>query len=134
MPENPFQDDKPIPDPNTPPPNRDTYYKPYWKKNGTTAAVPARAPTPATAPVKLDPYAVAPPVHIHVKPVQPAAKVAIRQPAPVTEVATVKMASAEEIAPVSLHISDDLPPAPPMILPASTAKRIELSVPANPLR
>jgi hypothetical protein len=131
---NPFQDDKPMADPNTPPPGRETYYKPYWKKNGATAAAPAQ-PTPATMPVKLDPYAVAPPVHIKAKPVQPVTKVAIRAVEPVREYSTVKVAATEEIAPVSLSISDD-PPAPPMILPAATktAKRIELGVPVNPLR
>jgi hypothetical protein len=139
VPENPFQDDKlPVDpklpnDPNTPPPGRDTYYKPYWKKNPATAAAPAAQPTPA-APVKLDPYAVAPPVHIKAKPIQPAAKVAVRVPAAAAEYAAVKVAATEEIAPVSLSISDDLPPEPPQLLPATATKRIELGVPVNPLR
>lgn len=132
---NPFQDDRPMPDPNTPPPGRDTYYKPYWKKNGPGAA--AQQPTPATMPVKLDPYAVAPPVYIKAKPVQPmqpAVKVAVRQTEPATEFATMKVTATEEIAPVSLTISDD-PPAPPMVLPTpTTAKQIDVGVPVNPLR
>lgn len=135
MPEgNPFQDDKPIPDPNTPPPSRETYYKPYWKRNNATAVAPAPKPTPATVPVKLDPYAVAPPVHIKARPIQPAAKVAIRQTEPAREFPTVKVAATEEIESFSMNISDE-PPAPPMVLPVATsAKRIELSVPVNPLR
>ena len=140
MPEgNPFQDDKPIPDPNTPPPGRETYYKPYWKKNGATAAVPrtpvkeSPRPTPATVPVKRDPYAVAPPVHIKGRPIQSAGKVALRQAEPTREFPTVKVAATEEIEPVSINISDE-PPTPPMVLPAAATKRIELSVPVNPLR
>jgi hypothetical protein len=128
---NPFQDDKP--EAPVPPPGRETYYKPYWKKNPTTAA-PAPLPTPDSVPVKLDPYAVAPPVHIKARPIQPAAKVAIRATEPVQEAPVVKVASAEEIEPFSITISDE-PPAPPMMLPApTTAKRIDLDIPVNPLR
>jgi hypothetical protein len=138
--DNPFKDDVRPMDPNAPPSGQSTY-KPYFKKNNTTAhSGPQLRPTPA----KLDPYAVAPPVHIKARPVQapvpaPAplpGKYASRMPA----AERVNVAVAQEVETVSLVIADDEPPAPPMALPVSTtAKRIESrqidrSIPVNPLR
>jgi hypothetical protein len=134
----PFKDDvrpmdRNMTDPNTPPAGRETYYRPYWKKNGPATAA---SPTPARAkePTHLDPYAVAPPVHIKARPVTAAPRVAQTQR---SEAEFVKVASAaQEVAPVSLSISDDAPPAPPHLLPmtAAPARQIDRSIPVNPLR
>lgn len=128
MPDNPFKDD------NMPPPGRDTYYKPYWKKNNAGPAMPA--PRAAV----LDPYASTEPIHIKAKPVHVAAKPVRVAAKPVTkpEYSEVSVAAAEEVAPVSLSIHDDEPPAPPRLLNISsnTASpvRYDSSIPANPLR
>jgi hypothetical protein len=130
MPEDPFKDDVRPQDPNTPPPGRETYYKPYWKKGANTAA----APTPARTiePARLDPYAVAPPVHIKARPVTSAPRVA-KAETKTWETATAT--ATPEVAPVSLTISDDAPPAPPMLLPATTQlHRLDVAIPSNPLR
>lgn len=127
MPEDPFKDDaKPL-DPNAPPTTRQETYQPYWKKGTSTVASPA--PTPArTEPAKLDPYAVAPPVHIKARPIQAAPRIAAAVPQVAEQVA-------QDVAPVSLTISDDAPPAPPQLLPVtSPLRRVEGAVPANPLR
>ena len=132
MPDNPFQDDVRPMDPNAPPPVRETY-KPYWKKNQATAGMTTPAPQPT--PARLDPYAVAPPVHIKAKPIQSAVKVASRLPEAVSpEYAEVKVVAAETVAPVSMTIADDEPPAPPMLLPVSAVRLADPSIPVNPLR
>lgn len=137
--DNPFKDDMKPMDPNAPPSGQSTY-KPYFKKNNATANSGSQLqPTPA----KLDPYAVAPPVHIKARPVQ--APVAAPAPLPgkyasrMPATNSVSVAVAQEVETVSLQIADDEPPAPPMALPISTAKRIESrsidrSIPVNPLR
>src|SRR5690606_18463305 len=102
-------------------------------------SAPQLQPTPA----KLDPYAVAPPVHIKARPVQ--APVSAPAPLPGKYASRLPAAesvnvAAQEVETVSLIIADDEPPAPPMALPISTtAKRIESrqidrSIPVNPLR
>lgn len=120
----PFKDD-----PNTPPAGRETYYRPYWKKNGPATVA---APTPARMrePSQLDPYAVAPPVHIKAKPVTAAPRAA--QPSEPVKVAAVT----QDVAPVSLTIADDEPPAPPHLLPvaATPVRQLDRSIPVNPLR
>lgn len=139
MDDNPFKDDvrpldmppmenRPM-DPNAPPPGQNTY-KPYWKKNTATARV---APQPHPTPAKLDPYAVAPPVHIKARPVQ-SSPVQVK-PLPANKVA-VKVAIAQEVETVSHIIADDEPPAPPGGLPTVVASpiRYESSIPVNPLR
>jgi hypothetical protein len=120
MPDDPFKDDVRPLDPNAPPTTRQETFKPYWKKGTSTVATPA--PTPARPePAKLDPYAVAPPVHIKARPIQAAPRIAAVE--------------AQEVAPVSLTISDDAPPSPPMLLPVNAPlRRLDASIPANPLR
>jgi hypothetical protein len=152
--------DDPFIDDNMPPPGRDAYYKPYWKKGANqgsnhsghmhSGTVPAshRVPTPAS----LDPYATTTPVHIKAKPVRVAqAQPAQPQPRLAQPVAAVKpvaaaqpevayptvnVAATQELATVSMTISDDdAPPAPPQLLPVTAApQRIDRSIPANPLR
>lgn len=147
--DNPFKDDIRPMDPNAPPAAGESTstYRPYFKKNNVPAThtAPHLQPTPA----KLDPYAVAPPVHIKARPVQqpvqqqptpPADKYASRLQRVVTpEYANVRVAVNQEVETVSLVIADDEPPAPPKSLPTiarpiSTAQRIDSSIPVNPLR
>lgn len=129
----PFKDDVRPMDPNMPPAGRETYYRPYWKKNGPATAA---SPTPARAkePSHLDPYAVAPPVHIKAKPVTAAPRTAPRAAPPSEPVKVAAMT--QDVAPVSLTIADDEPPAPPQLLPvaASPIRQLDRSIPVNPLR
>ncbi len=130
MPDDPFMDDKKPLDPNTPPPSRETYYKPYFKKNNATTKAASPTPAKTVVPAAHDPYAVAPPVHIQARPVQAAVKVA---QAEAFEYTAVKVAAHNAEA-VTLTISDDEPPAPPSLLPVRAASRYEGPLPTNPLR
>jgi hypothetical protein len=143
--------DDPFIDDNMPPPGRDAYYKPYWKKGANhgsnhsghmhSGTVPAshRVPTPAS----LDPYATTTPVHIKAKPVRVAqAQPAQPQPRMAQPMATAKpvaaakpvvaaraepayptvhVAATQELATVSMTISDDDAPPAPPQLLPVTA-------------
>ncbi|QDU30950.1 hypothetical protein ETAA8_61030 [Anatilimnocola aggregata] len=105
-------------------------------------------------PANLDPYAVAPPVHIKAKPIRIATGKPVAKPSPTPAVqaadySAVKVAAAVEVETVSLTIGDDEPPAPPQLLPISTvatspvkyspakhstASHYDNSIPVNPLR
>lgn len=141
MADDPFKDD------NMPPPGRESHYRPYWKKGPSYEGT---VPASHRAPTHPDPYAatkpaVTEPVHIKAKPVRvaQARPTAVQPAAARTELVeaypAVKVASAHEYAAVSMTVSDDdAPPAPPQLLPAAAVsasrKRIDSSIPANPLR